>query len=180
MYQTISLMIHFHPSISRTARRQSGFSMLEVLVTITITAIALLGAAGLQLRALQTGQSSQSRSQAVMLAADLAERMEGNKSAAKNGNYVFNSSSSLGTVTDCATVACSDVQMATYDVSNWKAKLQTQLPQVTSWTVTYDATAATIYTIVINWVERRTNANYDAAVTGSGEPMSYTSTRYYY
>lgn len=173
-------MIQVHHSFSCVARRQQGFSLLEVLVTITITAIALLGAAGLQLRALQIGQSSQSRSQAVLLTADLTERMEGNKSAAKNGNYVFDSSSSLGTVTDCSSVACTDVQMATYDVSNWKAKVQAQLPQVTSWSITYDTTGATIYSIAINWNERRVNTTYDAAVTGSGEPMSYLATRYYY
>lgn len=159
---------------------QQGFSMIEVLVTITITAIALLGAAGLQLRALQTGQSSQSRNQAVLLAADLAERMEGNKSAVKNGNYIFDSSSSLGTIIDCATVACTDIQMAAYDVSQWKTKMQKQLPQVTSWSITNVTTPTTIYTIAINWKDRRTNTNYDSAITGTGEPMSYQSIRYYY
>ena len=55
-----------------------GFSLLEVLATLTITALALLGAASLQLRALQSGQSSQARAQAVLLSADLAFGAHGN------------------------------------------------------------------------------------------------------
>ena len=59
-------------------QRQKGFSLLEVLITLTISALALLGAADLQLRAMQTGQSSQARTQAVLLASDLVEKIEAN------------------------------------------------------------------------------------------------------
>ena len=65
---------------------QRGFSMIEVLITLVIIATALLGTAGLQLQAMKLGKSGDFRTQAVFLANDLAERMEGNESAAVAGS----------------------------------------------------------------------------------------------
>lgn len=164
-----------------TSRKvQWGFSLMEVLVTITITAVALLGAAGLQLRALQTGQSSQARSQAVLLASDIAERIEANKKAATDGNYRFASGSSLGTVTDCAAVYCAGSLLAIYDLTQWNNQVPLLLPQATSWSVTATVTNPITYTITINWTDRSPNTNNGGTITGSGEPMSYQSTRTVY
>lgn len=59
-------------------RRQGGFSLLEVILTMAILAIGLLGLAGLQARALNAEADSFSRSQAIMFANDLADRMNSN------------------------------------------------------------------------------------------------------
>ena len=64
-------------------RREGGFSMVEVLVTLLIIALALLGTAGLQAYSMRLSQSSVLRSQAVFLVADLSERMEANRERAK-------------------------------------------------------------------------------------------------
>ena len=57
-------------------RIQHGFSMIEILVTLLIIAMAMLGTAGMQAYALKVGQGGQFRNQAVFLAADMAERIE--------------------------------------------------------------------------------------------------------
>lgn len=57
---------------------QSGFSLLEVIITMGILAVGLLGLAGLQARALNAEADSFSRSQAVMLANEMADRMNSN------------------------------------------------------------------------------------------------------
>jgi type IV pilus assembly protein PilV len=169
------------PAFTRATRiKQRGFSLLEVLVTLTITAVALLGAAGLQMRALQTGQSSQARSQAVLLASDLAERMEANKNAATNGNYRFTSGSSLGTVSDCSVEYCQGPALAVYDLSQWNAQIPLLLPQATSWSVSATVANPIVYTITINWTDRSPNTTLGGSVTGSGEPMSYQSSRTVY
>ena len=51
---------------------QRGFSMIEVLVTLLIISLALLGTAGLQAYSMRLNQSGQFRTQAVFLVADLA------------------------------------------------------------------------------------------------------------
>lgn len=50
---------------AQAKHRQSGMSMLEVLVAIIILSVGALGMAGLQARALKGNQSSMQRSQAV-------------------------------------------------------------------------------------------------------------------
>ena len=54
---------------------QRGVTLIEVLVAIVLLSIGLLGLAGLQLRGMQVNQGSISRSQAAIMAEDLADRM---------------------------------------------------------------------------------------------------------
>jgi type IV pilus assembly protein PilV len=151
--------------------------MIEILVTLAITAIALLGAAGLQLRALRTGQNSQFRTQAVLLAADLAERMEANPNGAINGNYVVAASSTATQTNNLCANGCTSSGIATGDLYQWQNTIPALLPQPT-WTVAQTSLAGNnpaTYTITISWVDRRSDTTYASA--GSGETFSYTSTR---
>jgi type IV pilus assembly protein PilV len=66
----------------------SGFSLLEVLVTIVIVAIGLLGMAGLQSRTSVAEMESYQRVQALVLAQDMADRIKSNKANA--ASYVGN------------------------------------------------------------------------------------------
>lgn len=71
---------------------QQGYSLLEVLITMFIIAIGLLGLAGLQARALNAEIEAASRGQAMLLVNDLADRMMANLSAVKNpsGTSTYN------------------------------------------------------------------------------------------
>lgn len=55
--------------------------MVEVLVTMIIIAVALLGLAGLQSRAQQAEMESYQRSQALILLEDMASRLKANRTA---------------------------------------------------------------------------------------------------
>lgn len=110
----------------------NGSSLIEVLITLIIFAVGLLGFAGLQVNALQsTGDSSQ-RSQAVWITQELAERVRAN-SAASNNDYtsvVVNCSNLPARI--CAdhynpvngakvnATQCTPGQMAAFDV--WEAQ----------------------------------------------------------
>ena len=59
-------------------KKQSGITLIEVLVTLLITTVGLLGVAALQLSALKTTSDSAQRSQVVWLMQDLIERMRAN------------------------------------------------------------------------------------------------------
>lgn len=169
---------HFKPdfSLRRRLRAQRGFSMIEVLVTMMIIALALLGAAGLQANALRINKGGQSRTQAVFLAADLAERLEANRVGAVAGVYaVANSSTPSDSGSACDSSACTPSQLADFDLSKWEYAVSQTLPQA-SWTVTHSTTGnPSTYTIVIGWVDRRSNTTYASA--GTIESFSYTTTR---
>ena len=61
--------------------RQSGFSLLEVLIAIVVTSIGLLGLAAMQATGLRNNHSAYHRSQATVLAYDIADRMRSNVSS---------------------------------------------------------------------------------------------------
>lgn len=64
---------------SQTARTyQKGVSLIEVLVTMLVIGIGLLGMAKLQLSSVQSNYSAQLRSHATWLANDLLDRMRAN------------------------------------------------------------------------------------------------------
>jgi type IV pilus assembly protein PilV len=59
--------------------RQGGFSLIEVLVTIGILMVGLLGLAALQTNATMAEMEAYQRSQALVLVQDLADRIAANK-----------------------------------------------------------------------------------------------------
>ncbi|MHB1117326.1 type IV pilus modification protein PilV [Sideroxydans sp.] len=152
-----------HPS-------QRGFSMLEILITLVIIATALLGTAGLQLYAMKVGKNSEFRTQAVFLAADLAERMEANKAAAITGAYAASSVAAANAVADCWNNACNGDSMAQFDLSEWETLVAQSLPGA-SWSVAPTITntppsVTATYDIQVRWSDRDSNI-----------PFSYTLAR---
>jgi type IV pilus assembly protein PilV len=67
--------------------RQSGTTLIEVLITVVLVSIGLLGLAGLQLTTVQNTNSSGERFEATTLARDILERMRANRQQALNGQY---------------------------------------------------------------------------------------------
>jgi type IV pilus assembly protein PilV len=59
--------------------KQSGFSLLEVLIAVLVLGIGLLGFAALQISSISTGEEGYFRSQALIIAQDLADRMRANR-----------------------------------------------------------------------------------------------------
>ena len=101
--------------------RAKGFTLIEVLVAMLILSISLLGMAGLQIMSLQSSGSSLSRSQATMLAYDLAERMRRNSD--QSGFYVNNLDQTI-TSPDCLSTGCSPEELAREDIIQWQTSLQ--------------------------------------------------------
>lgn len=85
-------------------KKNAGFSLIEIMVTVVILMVGLLGLAGLQGRALTSQMESYQRSQALILLRDMADRISANRGLA--ASYVGN----LGTGVACpALVAGSSV-----------------------------------------------------------------------
>ena len=117
--------------MSRTRQDQGGFSMIEVLVTLLVFTVGLLGLAALQLNALQGTSDSAQRSQAAAVLQDLAERMRANPQGSA-ANYVAASNCAALPPTMCADhtnpatgakvngASCTAAQMAAFD--SWEAR----------------------------------------------------------
>ena len=129
---------------------QSGFSLLEVLITLVILAIGLLGLAGLQATGLKQNHSAYHRSQATQLAYDIADRMRANLTALDS--YLTADPSSASAQAGCTTSGCSPDQMAENDLYEWNLALTSALPLGEA---TVSVATNNIYTITINWDDNR-------------------------
>jgi type IV pilus assembly protein PilV len=67
------------PLITGNALKSSGFSMIEVLVSLLIIVVGVLGMVGLQSKAIPYTQDSVQRNTAIMLASDLVELIRSNQ-----------------------------------------------------------------------------------------------------
>jgi type IV pilus assembly protein PilV len=136
-------------------RKESGFSMVEVLVALVVLAIGLLGIAALYLNSLQSGRTAIYRPQAITLSADLADRIRMNRTAqAAYGTLFADAEVVVGT---CSTTGgCSDADLASTDLSNWKAEVAQQLPNGEGQVVVTLPVAAgepTNYVVTVRWAE---------------------------
>jgi type IV pilus assembly protein PilV len=97
--------------------RESGFTMMEVLVAVVIVSFGLLGFASMLTKAIQDNRVAYMRSQATVLAYDITERMRANRSEAITGGYTIG----LG-------ANASGTTMAALDTQDWKNTLAQILP----------------------------------------------------
>lgn len=105
-------------------RYQSGVSMLEVLIAMVLLVTALLGATALQITGLHTNRSAYYRSQASVMAYDIADRIRLNASYALGDNDRYSldtSSAALPSITSCASTlnGCSEANLRTIDILEW-------------------------------------------------------------
>ncbi len=64
--------------MSLNKKNQRGFSMIEVLVSILVIGVGLLGLSGLQIASMKSANNAHSRITASMLIAEIADRMRAN------------------------------------------------------------------------------------------------------
>ena len=99
-------------------RRQSGLTLIEVLIAVVVLAIGLLGIAGLQSAALSNNLISYQYTQASSLAQAMIERMRANRDAVRSGAYAIaaNATPTAASV-NCAASACTPTQQAQWDIA---------------------------------------------------------------
>src|SRR3954453_9477866 len=96
------------PPVHRS--REAGYLLIEVLITMFILAVGLLGVVGLQARAQQAETDSYQRTQALVLLRDMAARINANHGQAfdtTTSPYLVPTTAPLGTGTtkDCSAPA---------------------------------------------------------------------------
>lgn len=105
-------------------RRQSGVSLIEVLVSVLLLTFGIVGLAGLQFSGTKFNHSAYLRSQGTSLAYDVADRMRANLSADYTTGFADTFDVASGPV--CGAVL--GAATAARDVNQWKNCLETLLP----------------------------------------------------
>ena len=141
--------------VTMRATDQRGFTLIEVLITLLIMSIGLLGLAGLQMTGLKLNDSAERRSQATILAYDILDRMRANRAAAEIGAYNI-STSTTPAAASCAGSSsdCNATAMKNYDLYEWREALAQRLPGGTGEIATSGATPPAV-TIKVQWNDEK-------------------------
>lgn len=154
-------------TIKRICARQSGFSLVEVLIALVIMSVGMLGIAGLYVESMQAGRTSIFRHNAVTIASDVADRIRANPSAGAfyegdpgNNNCVLGN------------VDCDPEQMAANDIDLWKIQAGGMLPNGDV-AITYDDNVTPpTYEIVISWDEAGETQSYTILIPAAASPVA--------
>lgn len=102
--------------------RTTGFSLLEVMITILIVSVGLLGLAGLHSRSLVAETEAGGRGQALALIQDLAQRIEANQVGAKAAISSTLTLTNIGCGYACSTGSQFDTDLCEWDTAIANAK----------------------------------------------------------
>lgn len=154
---------------------QRGVSLLEVLVSIVVFSVGLLGMLGMQTITLRYEQGAWTRSAVALATADMADRV---RTVAQATPALFNSTSTyaaerarmesagyLTPGTDCMSTACTTAELAAYHLTEWRAGLADSLPQAVGFISPAGNPGQTLaYQVVVAWSDKDlTDANNNLA-----------------
>lgn len=109
--------------------RQTGFTLIEVLIALVVLSIGLLGLAGLQTVGLRNNHSAYLRSQATLMAYDIADRMRANTAAVATDDYHSMAANNATLQTSCSSIAgCEPDEQAENDLKVWYTGVTNELP----------------------------------------------------
>ena len=101
-------------------KKQTGFSLIEVMVAALILSTAILGVAGLQIVAMKGTQQSYMKQQAMGVVHNMIERMRANRSAVIAKDYLVDSDilDCTTALPNCSTADCTPQKIAEMDHLN--------------------------------------------------------------
>ena len=109
--------------------RVTGFTLVEVLVALVVLAVGMLGMSALLLEGLRGSRIALEHTQAVNLAADMAERMRANRAAARAYDTVDGTPDpELDAACESAADPCEPVALAGNDLRRWLGAVAAALP----------------------------------------------------
>jgi type IV pilus assembly protein PilV len=150
------------------ARRTSGgFTLVEVLIALVVLAIGMLGIAALLLNGLQSSRIASLRTQAVLLAADMGDRIRANRTG--GASYALAQGTTLSTPGKACTSAgqCVASEIAAVDLYAWQQSVLRALPGATTaiTVAPVGALSSNVYTITISWTQSGDSAAATLSLT---------------
>ena len=132
--------------IIRSPQRQTGFTLIEVLVSLLILAIGVLGIIALQFKGLKYSYDANVRSQITFLANDISDKMRLNQLNA--ADYVADYTAG-GAHAPCDYAVASD---ADNDLNCWYDFVDWALPPGSTANIT--GPVGDLYTVALGWTDR--------------------------
>ena len=161
--------------------RQSGVSLIEVLIALVVFAIGVGGMLGLQLRSIGMSVDATQRSIVLAKSQELADRMRSNAAAMPGyvgtfdntgGAYCAATPVNCADSNDGAAATCTAAQMAAYDLWDVFCRADTGMQDsIIDWRTTVTCTSAAcnapLDTLTINtqWISRTADTDEDLAAT---------------
>jgi type IV pilus assembly protein PilV len=166
-----------------------GVSLVEVLVTLVVVSIGMLGIAKMQALAIVSTRISSMRSLIAVQASSLASSMHANRvywstvgpnnlqvsvaSGTGVGTITSSTDSSLqASSTNCQTAQCVGAPMAEYDLLQWGGALYNVMPTSTG-SVSCSGTQ-TVCTITVSWTESYVGMNSNTQYANGTQAQTYT------
>lgn len=150
-------------AIRTQAQQVAGFSLLEVLISLVILSVGLLGMASLMSTTLKSNDSAYMRSQATTQAYNIIDRMRANMAGVNNSAYLVpmpaapSAATQLSAACTGSGAGCTSAMLADYDVSQWEYELARILPQGRGSISTTLGPTASTYTVTVLWNDSRAN-----------------------
>lgn len=113
--------------VFRAPRRQRGFNLIEVLVSLLVLSLGLAGIAALLIQGMATSNAASHNSIAVSQAQTGVEMMRANLDAYSAGWFEGVNTSGAAAAVACAG-ACSSAEQASNDFAVWRDQLAASLP----------------------------------------------------
>ena len=153
--------------VSNRAALSSGFTLIEVLVALSILAVGMLANLSLAIEGLRASRHALNETAAAMLVADLGDRVRVNRIAAPA--YGLDEDTVLtAPPKTCITVGdCSSSDVAGLDLYEWQRDVYESLPDaLTSVQIVPTGTSpAHLVTITIRWTQTGAAAKAEFALT---------------
>jgi type IV pilus assembly protein PilV len=117
-------------------RKQGGFTLIEVMTSVLVLAIGVIGAAGMQLGALRTAQQSAFQTLALQFASELADKIRATTQEMPSGSLSpfldleYASATDAVPVPDmlCYSRNCNSEALTKFELYEWKTRIRTRLP----------------------------------------------------
>jgi len=152
-------------------RRSRGFTLIEVLVSLVVLSIGLLGIGKLVLFSARANDSAYLRGQATELAYEILDNMRANRTIARAHGYDTPLTANTGNMANpgsCYAANCAPATLGLYDVYTWKAHLNGPnglLPSGQGSVVT--AGVPTTATITVQWDDAAAQSTFGGSQVGT-------------
>jgi type IV pilus assembly protein PilV len=151
-------------------RRTRGFTLIEVMVSLVVLSIGLLGIGKLVLFSARANDSAYLRGQATAMAYEILDNMRSNRATAIQGGYDTALAATPTSPGSCIATVCPAAILAQYDTYQWKTRLATALPSGQGSVVTAGNPATT--TITVQWDDAVAQSTFAGATVGVAQPMT--------
>lgn len=141
--------------------RQSGSSLIEVMVSLFVLAIGLMGILAMQVKSVQFNKSADTYTKAMTLANDIAERIRINP---KNVTAYASTTLPESPPTNCLTnnvsaAACSAADLVNWDLYHWNETIKQHLPAGAGSITEKTLGTANYLQIIVSFDDSRANSD---------------------